>query len=79
MRAYFLLFTGARHVSSVSLKISLRERVAVLSLSALVLGGGLFPQPGVATRRRAADQILDDRRERAHLEKPVPHEETAGA
>jgi len=76
LRAYFLLFTGARHVSTVSLGITLRERAAVLSLSALILGGGLFPQPGVATRQRAADEILQDRRHRLHLKKPVPHDET---
>ena len=69
MRAYFLLFTGARHASTVSLGIVLRERVAVLSLSALILGGGLFPQLGVATRRRAAEAILEDRRQRLRLEK----------
>jgi NADH-quinone oxidoreductase subunit M len=64
VRAYFLLFTGTRHVSTVSLGIGTRERVAVLTLSALVLGGGLYPQPGVATRQRAAEQILVDRAER---------------
>ncbi len=71
LRAYFLLFTGARHVSTVSLGIGLRERFAVLTLSALILGGGLFPQPGVATRRRAAEQILEDRAARLRaVEKP---------
>jgi NADH-quinone oxidoreductase subunit M len=69
LRAYFLLFTGARHVSTVSLGIVLRERVAVLSLSALILGGGLFPQLGVASRQRAAEQILQLRRQHLHLEK----------
>ncbi len=71
LRAYFSLFTGARHVSTVSLGISLRERVAVLSLSALILGGGLFPQPGVATRERAAREILRDRRKRLNVEDHV--------
>jgi NADH-quinone oxidoreductase subunit M len=73
VRAYFFLFTGARHVSTVSLGIGLRERVAVLSLSALILGGGLFPQRGVATRQRAAEDILQDRRKRLHLENPVSY------
>ena len=77
LRAYFLLFTGARHVSTVSLGIGLRERVAVLSLSALILGGGLFPQLGVATRQRAAEETLQNRRKRLHLEKPAPYADTA--
>jgi NADH-quinone oxidoreductase subunit M len=62
MRAYFLLFTGARHVSTVSLGIGLRERIAVLTLSVLILAGGLFPQPGVSSRERAAEEILQERR-----------------
>jgi NADH-quinone oxidoreductase subunit M len=62
MRAYFLLFTGARHVSSVSLVIGPRERIAVLTLAVLILAGGLFPQPGVSSRERAAEAILQERR-----------------
>ena len=67
VRAYLLLFTGAHHVSTVSLGVSLRERAAVLALAALILGGGLFPQPGVTTRERAAEEVLHERsgRERA--------------
>lgn len=61
LRVYFLLFTGASHVSTVSLRIGIRERIAVLTLAGLVLGGGLVPQPGVATRARAAEEILDNR------------------
>jgi NADH-quinone oxidoreductase subunit M len=64
LRVYFLLFTGARHTSSVSLNITPRERIVVLTLSALILGGGLFPQPGISSRQRAADAILEERRDR---------------
>jgi NADH-quinone oxidoreductase subunit M len=68
VRAYFLLFTGARHVSTVSLGIGLRERIAVLILSGLILGGGIFPQPNVSSRQRAAEEILQDRWERPSID-----------
>ena len=61
LRAYFLLFTGTRYSSSVSLKIGGRERIAVLTLAALVLGGGLIPQPGVSTAFHAAQELLKER------------------
>ncbi len=58
VRAYFRLFTGVRHASTVSLAIGRRERFAVLTLAALLLGGGLVPQPGVTSRYRAAVAVL---------------------
>src|SRR5262249_23965023 len=64
VRAYFRLFTGTRHASSVSLNIGLREQLAVLTLAALILGGGIIPQPGIASRHRAAVDILRDRESR---------------
>lgn len=62
VKAYFLLFSGRRHVSSVSLKIRVRERYAVLALAALILLGGFFPQAGVTSRHRAAQELLEARR-----------------
>jgi NADH-quinone oxidoreductase subunit M len=61
LRVYFLLFTGARHASTVSLTIRPRERFAVLTLTALILGGGLAPQLGIESRHRAAVEILSRR------------------
>ncbi|HET6424991.1 MAG TPA: proton-conducting transporter membrane subunit [Planctomycetaceae bacterium] len=61
MRAYFLLFTGTQYSSSISLRIGGRERIAVLTLAVLVLGGGLVPQPGVATAYHAAQSLLKAR------------------
>lgn len=61
VRAYFLLFTGARHFSSVSLAITARERFVLLTLTALVLGGGLVPQPGVTRLYQVAEQVLQAR------------------
>jgi NADH-quinone oxidoreductase subunit M len=65
VRAYFRLFTGTRHPSTVSLRLGPRERFAVLTLAALILGGGLFPQPGVVSRYRAAEDVLHERTGRA--------------
>ena len=39
----------------------LRERLAVLTLAALILGGGVFPQLVVPSRHRAAEVILSER------------------
>ncbi|MFO0807807.1 MAG: proton-conducting transporter membrane subunit [Gemmataceae bacterium] len=64
MRAYFLLFTGTRHISSVSLTVRLRERLALVTLALLIVGGGLVAQPGIESRRRAAEAVLAERRDR---------------
>jgi NADH-quinone oxidoreductase subunit M len=61
LQAYFRLFTGTRHVSTVPLKIGMRERLAVLTMAVLILGGGIYPQPGVASRHHAALSILQSR------------------
>lgn len=61
VQAYFKLFTGTRHVSTVSLRIGLHERFAVLTLSAFILVGGLLPQHSIASRHRAAHELLDHR------------------
>lgn len=67
VRAYLLLFTGARHSSTVSLEIGMRERVAVLILVLLILGGGLYPQPGVTSRHDAVEELLELRKKDARL------------
>ena len=58
LQAYFRLFTGTEHTASISLEARMPERIAVLALSALILGGGLWPQPGVASRYHAATEII---------------------
>jgi NADH-quinone oxidoreductase subunit M len=59
VRAYFLIFTGKRHSTTISLSMRLRERIAILTLVALILGGGLWPQPGVVLRHLAARELLE--------------------
>jgi NADH-quinone oxidoreductase subunit M len=62
MQAYFRVFTGKRHVASISLRSRWSEQAAVLALAVLIVGGGLVPQPGLVARREAAEQILQSRR-----------------
>lgn len=61
LHAYFRIFTGTRYSVSVSLRVRPAERIAVLILSALILGGGLYPQPGVASRYHAAIELMRHR------------------
>ena len=75
LRAYFLLFTGTRHAATIPLGITVPERVAVLTLWTLLIGAGLFPQPFVASRYRAAESLLQQRQALfpANDGTPVPH------
>jgi NADH-quinone oxidoreductase subunit M len=71
VQVFFRLFTGTRHVSSVSLGIGRREQIAVLCTAALMVVGGLVPQPGVATRYRAAIELLRYRADQLGEPPPV--------
>ena len=75
LRAYFLLFTGARHTSPVSLAITPRERFAVLTLAFVILGGGLIPQPGLKTRYDSAEQLIREREARQETGGAAPQHE----
>ena len=61
VQVYFRLFTGKIHVSTIDLRIGRRERFAVLTLVALVLLGGLYPQFAVQSRHHAAEELLEQR------------------
>ncbi len=61
VQAYFRLFMGKIHVSTVDLSIGRRERIAVLTLIALLLLGGLYPQFIVESRHHAAEELLEQR------------------
>ena len=74
IKTYFILFTGTRYSSAVSLRIRARERFAVLLLAALILIGGFYPQPGVLSRHRAADALLNERNKLAPAsDSPLGH------
>jgi NADH-quinone oxidoreductase subunit M len=59
LHAYFRVFTGTQFPISISFQAKLPERIAVLILTALILGGGLYPQPGVASRYHAATKLME--------------------
>lgn len=81
VHAYFRIFAGRPHASSIDLRIRPAERASMLVLTALILGGGLYPQLGVAGRYHAAVALSGPRRpdvgtpvdrpHRAHV--PGPH------
>jgi NADH-quinone oxidoreductase subunit M len=72
MHGYFRLFTGTEHHASVSLEALWPEKVAVLILSVLLIGGGLWPQPGVQSRYHAATEIISRRHGTTSRDTPHP-------
>jgi NADH-quinone oxidoreductase subunit M len=61
VQVYFRLFTGTKHTSSISLQSRWPERMAVLTLVVFMIGGGLYPQPFLASRTRAAEHLIEAR------------------
>ncbi|MCC9603262.1 oxidoreductase [Stieleria sp. JC731] len=61
LQAYFRVFTGTRHYETFSLRSRLSEKIAVMILTVLIIGGGLYPQAGVASRYHAASELLRHR------------------
>jgi NADH-quinone oxidoreductase subunit M len=61
LHAYFRVFTGTRHITMIDLRIRRPEQIAMLILTALIIGGGLYPQPGVSSRYHAAVKIDEQR------------------
>lgn len=79
LRAYFRVFTGSRLESSNSMHSRVPERLAVLTLTALILGAGLFPQPGISSRYHAANELIKARRESQRSGEQTVRRRPAGA
>ena len=62
VRAYFHVFTGTRHESTASLGCRPIERLTIVAILLMIVGGGLWPQPGVQSRYNAAGELLNHRR-----------------
>ncbi len=54
LQAYFRIFTGSTHRTTIPLTTLRSERVAILAFTVLLIGAGLWPQPGVQSRYHAA-------------------------
>lgn len=61
VKAYFHVFTGTRHSSTVRMDCRTTERITILVMVVLIIGGGLIPQPGVRSRYHAARGLLEHR------------------
>lgn len=61
VHVYFMVFTGARHISSISLKMGRREKLALLTLVVLLFAGGIAPQLNIGSRHHAAEELLKKR------------------
>jgi NADH-quinone oxidoreductase subunit M len=81
VRAYAMLFLGAQHHATVDLRIRGVELAALLTLVALLVGGTLWPQPGLDSRREAADALARGRAATRRVPEPgsflVDHERHA--
>ena len=61
VKAYFHVFTGARRTATISMNCRPAERITILVMVVLIIGGGLVPQPGVTSRYHAARALLEHR------------------
>jgi NADH-quinone oxidoreductase subunit M len=77
LHAYFRVFNGKVHTGTIDLTCRLPERVAVLVLSLLIIGGGILPQPGVSSRYHAATALLESRTRTLALTTPAEQEVAA--
>jgi NADH-quinone oxidoreductase subunit M len=61
MRSYFRLFTGHAAWATISMQPRWYERIAIVVFSVFILVGGFIPQPGIATRYHAAQEMIQRR------------------
>ena len=68
LHAYFRIFTGRRATAHASLSARWPERVSILLLTVLIVGGGLAPQSSVASRYHAAIELRRHRESFSEVE-----------
>lgn len=77
LMAYFQIFTGIHNRTLIPMNARPAERMAVMVMTLLILGGGLYPQPGVASRYHAANE-LSQQRMRNFPDEVLPTESSVG-
>lgn len=77
--AYFRIFAGRHNPTLIPMQARPAEKIAVLILSLLILGGGLYPQPGVASRYHAAKELTRQRLRNPMTETEIPLAEILGS
>jgi len=61
LRAYFRIFTGSRHVATVSIAARPAERVVTITVSLLILAVGIWPSGAIRSRYHATESLLEHR------------------
>lgn len=61
LQAYIKVFAGTRKQTSISIRGQWSERVATFAMASLIIGGGVFPQLGIASRFHAAEHLFEER------------------
>jgi NADH-quinone oxidoreductase subunit M len=77
LHAYFRVFNGKVHTGTIDLTCRFPERIAVLMLSLLIIGGGILPQPGVSSRYHAATALIESRTQTLASTMPAEQEVAA--
>ncbi|PQO28897.1 proton-conducting transporter membrane subunit [Blastopirellula marina] len=67
LKAFFHIFTGARHIATISLVCRPAERAIILIIVILIIGGGAYPQLGILARYHTAVTLLQTRASDAAL------------
>jgi NADH-quinone oxidoreductase subunit M len=75
VKVYMRIFTGRRVTPGISLKGHWSERVGLIALALLIIGGGIFPQPGIESRYHAAREIFREMQSKSGIEMDHLHHE----
>ncbi len=75
VKVYMRIFTGRRVTPGVSLAGHWSERWGLVALGLLIIGGGIFPQPGIASRYHAAGEIFREMKSKAAIVEYVREDE----